>query len=229
MTSSKSAPQREVLIEAHLGLARAVARRFANRGEPFDDLVQVASVALVKAAHSFDQSREVAFSTYATSMMIGELKHHFRDRGWQIKTPRRLQEMYLEITGYVSELSQQLGRAPTVHELALQCRCLDEEIVAALEAGRGYRADSLDAVPVESPRLARSTGVSDLGEAFEDRAELESHLANLPDRERIILQRRFFDEKSQEEIAEELNISQMHVSRLLRHGIETLRTLYECD
>ncbi len=229
MTLPENGGDRGPLIEAHLGLARAIARRFSNRGEPYDDLVQVASVALIRAANSFDDSRDVAFSTYATSMMIGELKHHFRDRGWQIKTPRRLQELYLELTGLVSDLTQQLGRAPTVHELAAAAQCRDEEVIAALEAGRGYRADSLDSSSMDSARFDRFTAVSGTGESFEDRAELSSHLAALPERERFILQRRFFDDQSQEEIARELGISQMQVSRLLRHGIEALRALYDVD
>jgi RNA polymerase sigma-B factor len=215
------------IIEAHLGLARAIARRFANRGEPYDDLVQVASMALVRAANSFDPVREVAFSTYATSMIIGELKHHFRDHGWQMKTPRRLQELYLELTGSVGELTQQLGRAPTVRELAQTARCREEDVIAALEAGRGYRADSLDSTAMDSPRVAQHTADRASGEEFEDRDELHIHLALLPEREQNILKRRFFDDQSQEQIASELGISQMHVSRLLRHGIEMLRHLYE--
>jgi RNA polymerase sigma-B factor len=227
MSSASGSSERDRLIEDHLALARAVARRFANRGEPLEDLVQVASFALVKAARGFDPQRGAAFATYATSMMIGELKHHFRDRGWQLKAPRRLQDLYLELTRTTSELSQQFGRSPTVHELATALSVRDDEVIAALEAGRGYRADSLDAYPRDSARLERATAVDNLETTFEDRSELQRLLEHLPERERIILQLRFIEDQTQEEIASELNISQMHVSRLLRHAIETLRGYYD--
>src|SRR5579884_1784926 len=138
---------REELVNAHLGLAEYLARRFANRGEPLDDLIQVASIGLVKAVDRFDPERAVEFSTYA---IVGELKRHFRDKGWAVRAPRRLQELYLRLGQVISTLSQTLGRSPTISELAEEVQASEEEVLEALEAGQAYRFASLDA-PAPGP------------------------------------------------------------------------------
>src|ERR1700730_10545016 len=136
---------RDELVEAHLGLAEYLARRVANRGEPLDDLVQVASLGLLKAVGRFDPERGVEFSTYATHTVVGELKRHFRDKGWAIRAPRRMQELYLRLGQVVASLGQELGRSPTISELALETEVSEEEVLEALEAGQAYRFASIDA------------------------------------------------------------------------------------
>ena len=218
---------RDELVEAHLGLAEYLARRFANRGEPLDDLIQVASLGLVKAVDRFDPGREVEFSTYATHTIVGELKRHFRDRGWAIKAPRRMQELYLRLTGVVASLGQELGRSPTIAELAAEVDASEEDVLEALEAGQAYRFASLDA-PAGGESDGETVG-SRLGELDPDlddverRATLSPLLARLPPRQRLILQLRFFEGLTQSEIAKRLGISQMHVSRLLARSVAHLR------
>src|SRR5688500_11789970 len=136
---------RAELIEAHLGLAEYLARRFSNRGEPLDDLVQVASMGLVKAVDRFEPERGLEFSTYATHTVVGELKRHFRDKGWAVRVPRRMQELHLRLANLVGTLNQDLGRAPTVAEIAQAAGVSEEEVLEALEAGQAYRFASLDA------------------------------------------------------------------------------------
>jgi RNA polymerase sigma-B factor len=222
---------RDHLVNAHLGLAEYLARRFANRGEPLDDLVQVASIGLVKAVDRFDPERAVEFSTYATHTIVGELKRHFRDKGWAVRAPRRLQELYLRLGQVVATLSQQLGRSPTVAELAAEVQASEEEVLEALEAGQAYRFASLDA-PAPGPdddgsaTLASQMGEDDLTmAAAEDRAALAPLLAKLAPREQRILFLRFFQGLTQSEIASQLGISQMHVSRLLARSLAQLRAL----
>src|SRR5205085_2625939 len=142
---SRDPQLRDELIEAHLGLAEYLARRFSNRGEPLDDLIQVASVGLLKAVDRFDPERGVEFSTYATHTVVGELKRHFRDKGWAVRAPRRMQELYLRLGKVISILSQELGRSPTIPELAAEAQVSEEEVLEAMEAGQAYRFASLDA------------------------------------------------------------------------------------
>jgi len=222
---------RDHLVNAHLGLAEYLARRFANRGEPLDDLIQVASIGLVKAVDRFDPERPVEFSTYATHTIVGELKRHFRDKGWAVRAPRRLQELYLRLGQVVAELSQELGRSPTVAELAAEMQASEEEVLEAMEAGQAYRFASLDAPAPGPDDEGSSTLASQLGEddltmaAAEDRAALSPLLASLPPRERRILFLRFFQGLTQSEIATQLGISQMHVSRLLARSLSQLRAV----
>ncbi len=217
---------REELVRSHLGLAEYLSRRFANRGESHEDLFQVGSLALIKAVDRFDPRRDVEFSTFATHTIAGELKRHFRDRAWAIRAPRRVQELYLELNEVISALSQELGRSPTIAELAAQTRTSEEEVIEALEAGRGYRSASLDSPgPDETTDLSERLGVED--EQFlaaETRTTLVPLLAELPHRERLILHLRFFRGLTQSEIAKELDISQMHVSRLLARSLARLRS-----
>ena len=221
---------RDELVAAHLGLAEYLARRFANRGEPLDDLVQVASLGLIKAVDRFDPERGVEFSTYATHTIVGELKRHFRDKGWAIRAPRRMQELYLQLGKVVGTLSQELGHSPTIAELAAEVEVSEEEVLEALEAGQAYRSASLDA-PVgneEGETLGAHLGEEDLSLAdVESRATLSPLLAQLPPRERLILHLRFFEGLTQSEIATRLNISQMHVSRLLARSVSELRNAAE--
>ena len=226
----RDASLRDELVAAHLGLAEYLARRFANRGEPLDDLVQVASLGLIKAVDRFDPERGVEFSTYATHTIVGELKRHFRDKGWAIRAPRRMQELYLQLGKVVGTLSQELGHSPTIAELAAEVEVSEEEVLEALEAGQAYRSASLDA-PVgneEGETLGAHLGEEDVSLAdVESRATLSPLLAQLPPRERLILHLRFFEGLTQSEIATRLNISQMHVSRLLARSVSELRNAAE--
>jgi RNA polymerase sigma-B factor len=215
---------RDELVSAHLGLAEYLARRFANRGEPLDDLIQVASLGLLKALDRFDPERGVEFSTYATHTIVGELKRHFRDKGWSIRAPRRMQELYLRLGKVVASMGQELGRSPTIAELAMETKVSEEEVLEALEAGQAYRSASLDVATEEGESLATRLGEEDPSlEDAERRATLSPLLAQLPPRERLILQLRFFDGLTQSEIANRLQISQMHVSRLLARSLSQLR------
>lgn len=215
---------RDRLISEHLGLARRLAHRFAHRGQPYDDLAQVASIALIKAVDRFDPARNVAFSTFATGTIIGELKRHFRDRGWSVRAPRRIQELYLELGTASEALGHRLGRSPTVAELAKEVGCSEEDILEATEAGQGYRSASLDAPGAGNLTLADRLSSDDAGPALvEDRSVLKPALAALPERSRLIVKLRFEDGLTQSEIATRIGISQMHVSRLLAASLTQLR------
>lgn len=219
------------LVEAHIGLAEYLARRFSNRGEPLDDLVQVASVGLLKAVDRFDPGRGVEFSTYATHTIVGELKRHFRDKGWAVRAPRRMQELYLRLGGIVSSLNQRLGRSPTIAELAAEAQVSEEEVLEALEAGQAYRFTSIDAPGPggdEGDTMSAQLGADDPGMIdAERRMALSPLLATLPEREQLILHLRFFEGLTQSVIAERLGISQMHVSRLLARSLAQLRSAAE--
>ncbi len=215
---------RDRLVEAHLGLAHHLARRFANRGEPLDDLVQVASFALIHSVDRFDPDRGFEFSTFATRTILGELKRHFRDKGWAVKAPRRVQELYLEVGTAIESLSHQLGRPPTISEVAATTGATEESVLEAMEAGQGYRASSIDAPDREEGTVAERLGATDQGFATtDDRMELALALSELPERERSIVSLRFVDGLTQSEIASRMGISQMHVSRLLASSLATLR------
>lgn len=224
---------RDELIEAHIGLAEYLARRFNNRGELLDDLTQVASLGLLKAVDRFDPERGVEFSTYATHTIVGELKRHFRDKGWAVRAPRRLQELYLRLGKLISELGQELGRSPSVPELAAAAGVSEEDVLEAMEAGQAYRFASLDApAPGDSDgdSMSATLGALDVGMGdAEDRAVLVPLLASLPERERRIILMRFFEGLTQSEIAARMGISQMHVSRLLARSISQLRETSEAS
>jgi RNA polymerase sigma-B factor len=219
---------RDELVELHLPLVEYLARRFRNRGEMLDDLIQVATIGLIKSVDRFDLERGVEFSTYATPTIVGEIKRHFRDKGWAIRVPRRLQELKLALTKATSELSQKNGRAPTVHELAEQLGLSEEEVLEGLESANAYSAVSLDAPDGgddDSPAVADSLGMVDEAlEGVEYRESLKPLLEKLPAREKRILMLRFFGGMTQSQIAAELGISQMHVSRLLARTLAQLRT-----
>jgi RNA polymerase sigma-B factor len=218
---------RERLIELYLPLAEYLARRFRNRGEPIDDLVQVANLGLIKSVDGYDASRGAAFTSYAIPMIVGELKRHFRDKGWDVRVPRRLQELRLEITKAGAELAQRLGRSPTVADIAAHLGVHEEDVIEGLDSGHAYRALSLQA-PVQGEETGSELGDL-LGEVdadmqcVEDREALRPLVAKLPVREQKIIAMRFFGNMTQSQIAVELGISQMHVSRLLSHALGVLR------
>lgn len=217
---------RDRLVEEHLPLARYLARRFVHRGEPLDDLVQVALLGLLKAVERFDPWRGLRFSTFATPTILGELKRHFRDRGWAVRVPRRVQELHVRLARVVGALSQELGRSPTTAEIAAAADATEEEVLEAMEAGGLYRLASLDAPAPEADGTERSERLGDDDDSFdavEHRLELSALLDVLPDRERTIVYLRFFRGLTQSEIAARVGISQMHVSRLLTRSLEQLR------
>lgn len=222
---------RNELIEAHQQLAIHLARRFANRGEPFDDLMQVAHLGILKAVERFDPSRELEFSTFATATVEGELKRHFRDATWAVRVPRRPQELHLRLRNTTEELAQHLQRSPTLAELAEALGVGEEDVLEAMEAGGAYRSSSLSAERPDGPtdaRLERRLGEDESGyDLAEIRHLLEGLLNELPERERRIVYLRFFEDLTQTEIAADVGISQMHVSRLLARTLSRLRTRLE--
>jgi RNA polymerase sigma-B factor len=218
------------LVVAHLNLARYLAVKFANRGEALDDLIQVATVGLLKAIDRFDLERGVEFTTYATPTIIGEIKRYFRDKGWAVKVPRRLQELNLAVNRAIEKLNVKLGHSPTVAELAEHLGASEEDVLEAQELGQAYNLLSLDTElngegDKKAQTLADYVGQNDPAlELLEDRANLERAFDVLSGRERVILYLRFYESVSQTEIAKRLNVSQMHVSRLQQKALEKLRT-----
>ncbi|MFE6785650.1 RNA polymerase sigma factor SigF [Streptomyces sp. NPDC057680] len=224
--SPEKAELRNQLVRMHLPLVEHLARRFRNRGEPLDDLTQVATIGLIKSVDRFDPERGVEFSTYATPTVVGEIKRHFRDKGWAVRVPRRLQELRLSLTTATAELSQQHGRSPTVHELAERLGISEEEVLEGLESANAYSTLSLDVPDTddESPAVADTLGAEDEAlEGVEYRESLKPLLEDLPPREKRILLLRFFGNMTQSQIAQEVGISQMHVSRLLARTLASLR------
>ena len=224
---------RDDLVHLHLSLVEHCARRFRNRGEPFEDLVQVGTIGLIKAVDRFETDRGVEFSTYATPTVIGEIKRHFRDKGWAIRVPRRLQELRMQIGGATAELTQKLGRSPTPRELAEVIGCSVEEIMEGIESSHAYATLSLDATDDSDdgpPAMLATLGVEDANiEHVEVRESIKPLLEGLGEREKRILLLRFFKNMTQSQIAEEIGVSQMHVSRLLTRTLTQLRTSLEQD
>ncbi len=224
---------RNDLTVAHLNLVRYLAVKFANRGEALDDLIQVGTVGLLKAIDRFDLERGVEFTTYATPTIVGEIKRYFRDKGWTIKVPRRLQELNLAVNRAIEKLTVKLGHSPTVAELASHLGASEEDILEAQELGQAYNLLSLDTElngegDKKSQTLADYVGQNDAGlELLEDRANLEKAFEVLTGRERVILYLRFYESVSQTEIAKRLNVSQMHVSRLQQKALEKLKNVLQ--
>jgi RNA polymerase sigma-B factor len=222
--------RRAEAIEAWLPLARHLAARYAGRGEPTDDLVQTATIGLIKAVDRYDAERGVDFAAFAIPTVLGEIKRHFRDRTWSIRVPRRLQEMRLRITEASGELTQSLGRSPTVADLAAHLGVGEEEVLEGLEGAQAYSATSLSTPvgPEGALELGDTLGVEDVEMRLAElRVALGPALAALADRDRRILALRFYGNLTQSEIAEQLNISQMHVSRLITRALLTLRGYME--
>ena len=224
---------RNELVVAHLNLVRYLAVKFANRGEALDDLIQVGTVGLLKAIDRFDLERGVEFTTYATPTIVGEIKRYFRDKGWAVKVPRRLQELNLSVNRAIEKLTVKLGHSPTVTELAQHLGASEEDILEAQELGQAYNLLSLDTElngegDKKSQTLADYVGQNDAGlELLEDRANLERAFQVLTGRERVILYLRFYESVSQTEIAKRLNVSQMHVSRLQQKALEKLKNFLQ--
>lgn len=219
---------RDEVVTMHLPLVHHVARRFSDRGEPYDDLVQVGTIGLIKAVDRYDIERGAELSTYAMPTVVGEIKRHFRDKGWSVRVPRRLQELRIGIGRATADLSQELGRSPTVKEIAARLEITEDEVLEGLEAAASYSTLSLDgggSDADETPALADSLGEHDEElDRVEYRETLRPLLESLPDRERRVVLLRFFHNKTQTQIAQEIGVSQMHVSRLLSKSLATLRS-----
>lgn len=229
---SGAIPLRNALVEEHIGVADFLARRFANRGEPIDDLRQVASVGLVKAVERFDPDRGIAFTSFAVPTITGEIKRHFRDRTWSVRVPRNLQELTLEIERARTDLGQQLGRSPTVSEIAAHLDVTDEAVLEGIEAATYYRSGSLDAPTPGAERGSLGDHIPSTDDEHteaENRTLVRQLLAELPVRERRIVYLRYFEGLTQSEIAEQMGISQMHVSRLLSKSMEQLSHAIAAD
>jgi RNA polymerase sigma-B factor len=222
---------RDELVHLHLPLVEHCARRFRSRGEPFEDLVQVGTIGLLKSIDRFDLERAVEFSTYATPTIIGEIKRYFRDKGWAVRVPRRLQELRMQIGAATAELNQSLGRSPTPRELAGAIGCSVEEIIEGIESSNAYSTLSLDATDDSEDAggsMLDAIGVMDENlEHVEIRESLKPLLDALEPREKKILLLRFFKNRTQTQIAEEIGVSQMHVSRLLTRTRDQRRTSLE--
>jgi RNA polymerase sigma-B factor len=218
---------RNELIEAHRSLACDLARRYANRGVPSDDLVQVAQLGLLNAVERFDPARNCGFVSFAVATIRGELKRHFRDRTWAVHVPRSAQELHLRLEPIQVELLHRLQRTPTLCEVAAELGCSEQQARQASAAGAAYRSWSLDAGETDGaavPSLERKLASVDPGfERSESRMLAEEILASLPPRERRILELRFYGDLTQTEIGERLGISQMHVSRLMVRTLDRLR------
>ena len=220
---TRNAGLRDELVEEFVGLSNHLARRFVHRGEPLDELQQVAMVGLFKAIDRFEPDRGMQFSTFAVPTIMGELKRHFRDTGWAVRIPRRLQELYLQLNRVVAELTQELGRSPTPGELAARAEVDEEEVLEAMEAGSLYNLASLDAPPGADAPVPDPPAPVDDYRTVDERLAIERLLASLPDRERAIVELRFFAGLTQSEIAERVGLSQMHISRLLTQSLGRLR------
>jgi RNA polymerase sigma-B factor len=215
---------RAVLIERHLPLVTFMARKFADRGEPLDDLIQVGTIGLIKAIDRFEISKGFEFSTFATPTIVGEIKRHFRDKTWAVRVPRRLQELGAAVNKATTELTHKLDRSPTPKEIAKHLGITVDEVAEALESNAAYSTVSLDLTSDTSTSIGESFGALDEAlEGVEYRESLKPLLAELDDREKRILQMRFFENLSQSQIATELGISQMHVSRILNKVLVHLR------
>lgn len=216
---------RDQLVAANLRLALHLARRFDHRGVAIDDLEQVASLGLLRAIDRFDPTRGLEFSSFATPTILGELKRHFRDKGWAVRVPRRVQELHLRLNQLVVERTHELGRSPTIGELAVAARASEEEVLEAMEAAQAYRSHSLErATGDDEDAPIAELGADDLALfAAENRLWVEELVARLSPRDQLLVRLRFYDEMTQQQIAERLGISQMHVSRLLARCLEELR------
>ena len=218
---------REELVQRHLPLVRALARRYSGRGEPLDDIEQVGAIGLLKAIDRFELDRDVSLTTYATPTVVGEIKRHFRDRGWAIRVPRALQELNARLSHTIDRLTLRLGRSPSIAEIAAELKSTPEEVLEALEVGSAYStlslsggageeddsSDPLDVIGEEDQEFERT----------EERASLAPALDHLPEREQTILRMRFEEGLPQTQIAERVGLSQMHVSRLIRKALASMR------
>ncbi|MDP9246849.1 MAG: SigB/SigF/SigG family RNA polymerase sigma factor, partial [Candidatus Dormibacteraeota bacterium] len=220
---------REQLVAGYEGLVHFLARRFQNRGEPIEDVVQVGYLGLIKAIDRFDPKLGNEFTTFATPTILGEIKRYFRDKGWAIRFPRRLQELYQQVVRVNEEMKNQLGREPSVGEVAARLGVEADDVLEAMEMSTAFTPMSIDAstggdAEEGGRQLSEAVGGEDPNlDRVEMRQILERAMQHLNERERRIMIMRFFDEMSQSEVAKRLGISQMHVSRLQRAALEHLR------
>jgi RNA polymerase sigma-B factor len=230
--STRDPAVRDQILEAYLPLSYHLAQRFRNRGEPMDDLAQVAALAMVKAIERFDPDRGVRFSTFAVPTIVGELKRHFRDRVWAVRVPRRLKDLRVTMAAEISDLGQVLGRSPTIAEIAERLGVSEEEVIEVVEAGAAFRTESLTPVALDGSDdaaddagwVAAVLAVHDRSaDLVDDHDELRRLLDALPERERTIVYLRFFEGLTQSQIATQVGVSQMHVSRLLQRSLIKLR------
>jgi RNA polymerase sigma-B factor len=220
---------RNELVEEHRWIALRCARRFDHRGEPLDDLIQVAQLGVLKAVERYDPDHGAAFPSFAMPTVMGELRRHFRDRTWSTSVPRRLKELHVSMARALERLGQALGRQPTVDELASELGVTPDEVLEALDAGAAYRAAPLsrpdDADEEREPAVLGEDDVELSGS--DSRLALRHLLGALPDRQRTIVYLRYFGSLTQQEIADRMGMSQVHVSRLLRQSLEQLRAEME--
>ena len=223
---------RDTLVREHMPVAEHIARRFSHRGESQEDLTQVATLGLINAVDRFDPERGVDFLSYAVPTIMGEVRRHFRDTGWAVRMPRRLQELHLSVSSAISSLSQELGRAPAPSELAEHIGISKDDVYKGLEAGNAYRSASLDELLTDTDEIPLGDAIgerdSELAEV-ENREAIRPLLDELDERERKILLMRFFRSMTQTQIAEQIGISQMHVSRLLARTLSWLRNRLETE
>ena len=225
---------RDELVERFLPLARQLARRYQRGNEPLDDLIQVASIGLVKAVDRYDPERGTAFSSYAVPTILGELKRYFRDSGWAVHVPRGMQERVMSVNNAISKLSRRFGRSPTAAEVAEEIGETPELVLEAMEAAIAY-----DAVSLDTPRTSdedEGDTYADMMGAIDERFELVEYtsaigptMRALPERDRLVLKLRFEDDLTQLEIAEQIGVSQMHVSRLIRRALTRLRAVADAQ
>jgi len=221
---------RNAIVEAHRWIATTCAQRFRERGEPFDDLVQVGLLGLVKAVERFDPTKGVPFAGFAMPTVTGELRRHFRDTTWSVHVPRRMKELSALIGPAGERLRERLGRHATVAELADELQTSVEDVLAAMEASSAYRATSLHVGGSSDASYTREPGEDDAGLGLaETRIALDGLLRSLPARERQILELRFLEDKTQAEIAAIVGTSQVHVSRLIRASLISLRHIADRD
>ena len=217
---------REQLIERHLPLVRSLARRYAGRGEALEDIEQVGAIGLIKAIDRFELEREVSLATYATPNVVGEIKRHFRDKGWAVRVPRALQELNASMSGSIERLTVKLSRSPTIDEIATELETTPEQVLEAMEVGSAYSTVSLNSGPSGEEELDPLETIGTEDEEFErseHRASLAPALDRLPSREREILRMRFEEGLPQTQIAQRVGLSQMHVSRLIRKSLAAMR------
>ena len=217
---------REELVRRHLPLVKSCARRYGYTSEPMDDLIQVGSLALLRAFDRYDPRAGSSFKAYAVPTIVGELRRHFRDTGWTIHVPRSLQERSKAVVDATAALAGTLGRSPTIAEVGAKLGLSSEEVIEGYEARHAYRVESLDLPPDADEDGPRESGALEAGySAAEDTVMLDSARRVLPERERMILHLRFDHDLSQSEIGDRMGISQMHVSRLLRRALERMGTV----
>jgi RNA polymerase sigma-B factor len=219
---------REELTTRFMPLARSLALRYQRSGEPLDDLLQVASLGLVKAIDRFDPAREIAFSSYAVPTILGEIKRYFRDRTWAVRVPRGLQELSMRVDRAVGGLAEELHRSPSITEIATAVSASEEEVLEALQAGGAYRAVSFEAptggTGEDAATLADSVGIDEHGfDRAEERATLATLLEAVSARERDVLRMRFNEDMTQAEIGAAIGVSQMQISRIIRQALQRLR------